>query len=124
MPAVARKTDKTSCPAHSKGKIKEGEPTVLVCHQPVARKGDKVLCKDGSIDEIIEGDALVKIGDKPVARKGDKTAHGGVILTGCPRVLIGMGLRNICKKQATSFGADFIRYTPKGKKPFIQMDSK
>jgi uncharacterized Zn-binding protein involved in type VI secretion len=121
MPAVARETDRTTCPAHSKGKIKEGEPTVLICHRPVARQGDKVLCMDGSIDEIIEGDPLVKIGDKPVARKGDKTAHGGVIMTGCPRVMIGEGLRNICKKTATGLGAGLIKYTARGK-PFLKLD--
>jgi uncharacterized Zn-binding protein involved in type VI secretion len=122
MPAVARETDRTTCPAHAKGKIIDGEGSVLACFQPVARKGDKVLCKDGSIDEIIEGDALVKIGHKPVARKGDKTAHGGVIMTGCPRVMIGEGLRNICKKEATRRGAAFIKYTLKGKTPFIKPD--
>jgi uncharacterized Zn-binding protein involved in type VI secretion len=124
MPAVARETDRTTCPAHAKGKIIEGEGTVLACFQPVARMGDKVLCKDGSIDVIVGGDATVKIGGKPVARKGDKTAHGGVIVTGCPRVIIGMGLKNICKKTATGLGAGFIRYTPKGKNPFIELDPK
>ena len=112
MPAVARETDRTTCPAHSKGKIIEGEGSVLACFQPVARKGDKVRCKDGSIDVIIEGDATVTIGGMPVARKGDKTAHGGVIVTGCPRVMIGRRVQGICKVDAAERRAAFIKYVP------------
>src|SRR5262245_30899114 len=100
MPVVARETDLTQCPAHSKGKIIEGLDEVLICHRPVARKGDKVRCKDGSIDVIIEGDVHVIIEGKPVACKGHKTAHGGVIVTGCPRVWIGRSVRCNCTASA------------------------
>jgi uncharacterized Zn-binding protein involved in type VI secretion len=31
----------------------------------------------------------VLIGGKPAARMGDNTAHGGVVVVGCPTVLIG-----------------------------------
>jgi len=31
----------------------------------------------------------VMIGGKPAARMGDTTAHGGVIVAGCPTVQIG-----------------------------------
>jgi uncharacterized Zn-binding protein involved in type VI secretion len=114
MPVVARETDLTRCPAHAQGKIADGDGSVLVCFKPVARKGDKVLCKDGSIDVIIEGDATVMFGDKPVACKGHRTAHGGEILTGCPRVWIGQGIRGICKAKAAERRAAFIKYlTPK-----------
>ena len=33
--------------------------------------------------------ATVLIGNMPAARTGDSTAHGGVIVGGCPTVLIG-----------------------------------
>jgi len=110
MPVVARKTDATLCPAHGPGKIVEGLAEVLICFRPVARKGDEVRCRDGSTDVIVEGSSSVWIGGKPVAFKGHKTAHGGVILTGCPRVFIGLGLRNICKLRAARERAAFIRY--------------
>jgi uncharacterized Zn-binding protein involved in type VI secretion len=121
MLVVARKTDITRCPAHAKGKIVEGLDDVLVCFQPVALKGDKVLCEDGSVDVIVEGDDTVTIGGRAVACKGHKTAHGGVILTGCPRVLIGSGPRSICKKSAAQRRAAFIKYAVDRKPaPFIQ----
>jgi uncharacterized Zn-binding protein involved in type VI secretion len=119
MPAVARETDKTTCPAHVKGEIIEGEATVLACFKPVARKFDKVRCRDGSIDVIIEGEASVMIGGRPVACKGHKTEHGGVIVTGCPRVMIGQGIKNICKRGAAQKRAAFIKYSPAKKTPFI-----
>ena len=119
MPVVARKTDRTSCPAHASGVIIEGVDEVLVCFKPVALKGDKILCKDGSIDEIIEGDPYVSIGGKPVARKGDATAHGGVITTGCPRVWIGRGIRITCKITAAHQRSAFIKYSPARRSPFI-----
>jgi uncharacterized Zn-binding protein involved in type VI secretion len=119
MPAVARKTDQTTCPAHAEGEIDEGDGTVLVCHEPVARKGDRVLCKDGSIDEIIEGIPAVFMGGVLVACKGHKTAHHGVITTGCPRVRIGEGLRDICKRSAARRGSAFIKYVPKKNVPFV-----
>ncbi|MRG96366.1 PAAR domain-containing protein [Polyangium spumosum] len=120
MLIVARKTDITKCPAHAKGTIDEGYDEVLVCFEPVARKGDKVLCEDGSIDEIVEGDDEVLIGGEPVACKGHKTAHGGVILTGCPAVWIGRSLRGLCKIAAAEKRAAFIKYTVQNKRaPFI-----
>jgi len=125
MLVVARKTDVTKCPAHEKGTIDEGLDEVLICFEPVARKGDKVLCEDGSIDEIIEGDEDILIGGKPVACKGHKTAHGGVILTGCPRVFIGRPIRCLCKLAAADKRAAFIKYTVENKrKPFVLPDGE
>ncbi len=120
MPVVARQTDLTSCPVHAKGKIIDGDDKVLVCFKPVARKGDKVLCKDGSIDVILDGEATVLIGGGPVACKGDKTTHGGVIMTGCPRVWIGRSIRSICKANAAQRRAAFIKYVPPAKRMAIR----
>jgi uncharacterized Zn-binding protein involved in type VI secretion len=35
------------------------------------------------------GSTTVLIGGLPAARMGDSTAHGGVIVMGCPTVIIG-----------------------------------
>jgi uncharacterized Zn-binding protein involved in type VI secretion len=120
MLVVARKTDLTKCPAHAKGKIQAGYEDVLICHEPVARQGDEVLCLDGTKDVIVEGDDSVLIGGKPVALKGHRTAHGGIILTGCPRVTIGQPLRGRCKLAAAENRTAFIKYSVRNKRaPFI-----
>jgi uncharacterized Zn-binding protein involved in type VI secretion len=38
---------------------------------------------------IVKGSMTVMIGYMPAARLGDLTAHGGVIVMGCPTVMIG-----------------------------------
>jgi uncharacterized Zn-binding protein involved in type VI secretion len=43
----------------------------------------------GGPDTIAVGSTSVTIGGSPAARIGDATAHGGVITTGLPTVLIG-----------------------------------
>ena len=55
---------------------------------PAALLGDNCVCV-GPPDTIIKGSSTVLIGGKPAARQGDSTAHGGVIVAGCPTVLIG-----------------------------------
>lgn len=63
-------------------------PTVLVCGLPAAVVGDLCTCV-GPPDSIVKGSSTVFIGGKPAARIGDLTAHGGVIVAGCPTVIIG-----------------------------------
>jgi uncharacterized Zn-binding protein involved in type VI secretion len=65
-----------------------GEPTVLIGFMPAARLGDMAVCV-GPPDTIAQGAATVLIGNMPAARLGDATAHGGVIVLGCPTVSIG-----------------------------------
>jgi len=65
-----------------------GCPTVLIGFLPAARIGDMATCT-GPPDTIVKGSATVMIGNMPAARLGDNTAHGGVIVLGCPTVLIG-----------------------------------
>jgi len=55
---------------------------------PAARVGDMATCT-GPPDSIVMGSIGVFIGGMPAARMGDNTAHGGVIVAGCPTVLIG-----------------------------------
>ncbi|HMP92954.1 MAG TPA: PAAR domain-containing protein, partial [Phnomibacter sp.] len=53
-----------------------------------ATMGDMATCV-GPPDTIILGSVGVFIGGKPAARMGDSCAHGGMIMIGCPTVLIG-----------------------------------
>jgi len=95
MGAAARISDMHTCPMstgpvpHVGGPIlPPGAPTVLIGGLPAACLGDMCVCV-GPPDSIIMGSATVLIGGKPAARMGDSTAHGGVIVLGCPTVLIG-----------------------------------
>jgi len=63
-------------------------PTVLIGNMPAARISDMAVCV-GPPDVIAKGSATVLIMSMPAARMGDSTAHGGVIVTGMPTVLIG-----------------------------------
>jgi uncharacterized Zn-binding protein involved in type VI secretion len=55
---------------------------------PAAVVGNMCTCV-GPPDTIIKGSMTVMIGGMPAARLGDNTAHGGVIVTGMPTVMIG-----------------------------------
>lgn len=118
MPIVARFLDLYRCPAHVGGAVITGDPTVLICFRPAARKGDKAMCL-GGVDTIVEGDPSVLIGGIPAALKGHKTEHGGILLTGCPRVRIGRRIKASCKLRAAKKRSAFIRYGAKASKPFI-----
>jgi uncharacterized Zn-binding protein involved in type VI secretion len=61
---------------------------VLIGGMPAARMGDMCLCV-GPPDIIALGCPKVLIGGRPAARMMDSTAHGGMVMVGCPTVLIG-----------------------------------
>lgn len=91
---AARLTDMHTCPMvtgvvpHVGGPISgPGAPTVLIGGMPAARMGDMAVCV-GPPDSILGGNPAVLIGGAPAARMGDSTAHGGVIILGCPKVLM------------------------------------
>jgi uncharacterized Zn-binding protein involved in type VI secretion len=95
MPPAARLTDMHTCPMvtvlvpHVGGPILPPCcPTVLIGFLPAARVGDMATCV-GPPDAIALGSFTVIIGGMPAARLGDMTAHGGVIVMGCPTVMIG-----------------------------------
>ena len=98
MPPAARVGDMHTCPMQTPGVppiphvggpiLPPGCPTVLIGFMPAAGMGDMATCV-GPPDSIIKGSATVLIGNKPAARIGDNTAHGGVIVVGCPTVMIG-----------------------------------
>ena len=93
MLPIARVTDMHVCPMvtgiipHVGGPIlPPGAPTVLVGGMPVARVTDLCTCV-GPPDLIITGAWTCLIAGMPAARMGDMTAHGGVIILGCPTVM-------------------------------------
>lgn len=95
MPFAARITDMHTCPMvtglvpHVGGPIlPPGNPTVLIGSLPAATISNMLVCAGGP-DTIIKGSATVMICGKPAARMGDTTAHGGLIILGCPTVNIG-----------------------------------
>ena len=61
--------------------------TVFIGFLPAARVTDQATCV-GPPDVIVKGSASVIIGGLPAARMTDSTAHGGVIVLGCPTVMI------------------------------------
>jgi len=94
VPPAARISDMHTCPMangpvpHVGGPIlPPGCPTVLIGGLPAARATDLCTCV-GPPDSIVMGSTKVLIGGLPAARMGDPTAHGGVIVAGCPTVHI------------------------------------
>jgi len=94
MPSAARQTDLHTCPLFSPNPHVGGPvtgpcvPTVLIGGLPAAVVSDLCVCA-GPPDAIVKGSVTVLIGGRPAARQGDLTAHGGVITTGLPTVIIG-----------------------------------
>jgi uncharacterized Zn-binding protein involved in type VI secretion len=97
MPAAARVGDMHTCPAvtvlvpHVGGPIlPPGAVTVLIGGMPAARVTDMCVCV-GPPDAILMGCPTVLICGLAAARMTDPTVHGGVIVAGCPTVMIGDG---------------------------------
>ena len=99
MSLAARIGDFHTCPMlipgtppipHVGGPVMIGSPNVLIGSMPAARVGDTLMCPPvGPTDSIVNGSPTVLINSMPAARLGDPTAHGGVIIAGCPTVIIG-----------------------------------
>lgn len=95
MTLAARVGDMHVCPMlnpdespHVGGPISTGAPTVLIGFMPAARVSDMAVCV-GPPDAIAMGSPSVLVCGMAQARVGDATAHGGVIVAGCPTVLVG-----------------------------------
>ena len=91
MPQPApRVTDMHVCPMVTPGLppvphvggplLPPGSPSVLIGGLPAATL---------AVDVVIMGSFKVFICGKPAARMGDNCAHGGVIVSGYPQVLVG-----------------------------------
>jgi len=98
MPPAARVGDMHNCPLVTPGTppiphvggpiLPPGCPTVLIGGVPAARVTDMAVCV-GPPDSIAMGSPTVLIGNLMAARLGDPTVHGGMIVVGCPTVIIG-----------------------------------
>lgn len=118
----ARIGDMHACPVHGGGPIATGFPTVLVGKKPASRISDIATCPPGIPDPIVMGSPTVLIGSMPASRITDNCAHGGVIVTGCPTVLIGTAggasggiaatgapaRSEICLRRAAASGLPFV----------------
>ena len=95
MLPAARITDMHVCPMwtgvvpHVGGPIlPPGASTTLIGFLPAARIGDMCTCAGGP-DVIVTGVPTILIGSIPASRITDTTAHGGLIVAGCPTVIYG-----------------------------------
>jgi uncharacterized Zn-binding protein involved in type VI secretion len=93
--------------SHEGGPILEGSPNVFICGLPAARVGDQLQC-NGANDVITEGEPSVLINGRPAARLGDRTAHGGMVIEGCPSVLIGTSKEGRCAQKAAAAGQQLL----------------
>src|SRR6218665_2683694 len=96
MPPATRNSNVHVCPRggpgpvpHVGGPTSSGEPTVIIGGIPAARVGDSLVCFGGPPDSISQGEATVIITGQQAARLGDGTSHGGMLVAGCPTVIIG-----------------------------------
>lgn len=92
---AARLTDMHTCPMvtvlvpHVGGPISTpGSHNVFIQGLPAARVTDMCVCV-GPLDSIVQGSKGVFINGLAAARVGDTTTHGGVIVAGALKVLIG-----------------------------------
>jgi uncharacterized Zn-binding protein involved in type VI secretion len=122
MPPAARISDMHTCPMvnpgpvpHVGGPISSGEGSVLIGYMPAARVGDSAICVP-AVDTISQGASNVIIGNKPAARLGDPTAHGGVIVAGCPTVIIGTSAQSVVLLAAAAAGTPFCEECEKARK--------
>ena len=106
MPPAARITDNHACPVHGGGPIVTGDYSVLIGYMPAARASDTLICP-GPFDQVRKGEKTVIIGHLQAARLGDPT-DVGVILQGCPTVLIGSDNVCDCLKSAAETGSPFV----------------
>ncbi|MEO7331726.1 MAG: PAAR domain-containing protein [Minicystis sp.] len=109
MPPAARITDMHTCPKvepgpvpHVGGPLVMGDTTVIIGFMPAAREGDTLVCV-GPPDSIKQGESSVLIGNKHAARMGDPTSHGGVVVAGCPTVIIGSSAQGEALKTGKPF---------------------
>ena len=112
MPPAARIGDNHVCPMHGGGPILPPcSVNVLIGMLPAARVTDLATCV-GPPDVILFGSPTVLINGLMAARMGDPTAHGGMIVAGCPTVFIGemaMGsAQTDAMSAAAAAGAPFL----------------
>jgi uncharacterized Zn-binding protein involved in type VI secretion len=115
MPPAARITDSHGCPVHGGGPIVTGFPTVIIGYMPASRATDQAVCPP-AVDVIVSGSPTVIIGHQQAARVGDPFAHGGVVATGCPTVIIGASGQGATLSAAAASGTPFCEECEKAKR--------
>jgi uncharacterized Zn-binding protein involved in type VI secretion len=88
-----------------------GCPTVLIGGLPAARVDDMAVCAGGP-DVIAMGSQTVLIGNMMAARLGDPTSHGGVVVVGCPTVMIGIPGQGAVLQSAAATGVPLVEKCP------------
>ncbi len=122
MPPASRITDMHTCPMVNPGPVPHvggpdisGSPDVIVGFLPQARMGDSLICVP-AIDSIQKGSPTVLVNGRQAARIGDPTAHGGVLVAGCPTVLIGESGQGATLRGAAKDGTPFCEECERLKK--------
>lgn len=121
MPPAARIADFHTCPMvnpgpvpHVGGPVASGSPDVIIGFMPAARKTDTAICVP-AVDAIQKGSTGVLINNLDAARIGDPTNHGGVIVMGCPTVIIGEKAQAVALQAAAKNGSPFCEECEKAK---------
>lgn len=122
MPPAARITDMHTCPMVNPGPVPHvggpeisGSPDVIVGFQPQGRVGDTLICVPAT-DKVAMGSPTVLVNNKMAARLGDPTVHGGVLVSGCPTVIIGESGQGATLAGAAKTGTPFCEECEKAKK--------
>ena len=130
MPPAARISDMHTCPMvnpgpvpHVGGPVSAGSPDVQIGFMPAARVGDSMVCVPAP-DTIAKGSATVLINNMMAARIGDSSAHGGVIVAGCPTVMIGDSGQGSTFSLAAAHGTPFCEECEKAKKKLQEDNEK
>lgn len=128
MPPAARISDMHTCPMVNPGPVPHvggpdisGSPDVIVGFMPQARVGDSLVCVP-AVDSIAKGSPTVLVNGRMAARIGDSTVHGGVIVAGCPTVLIGDTGQGATLKGAAADGTPFCEECEKAKKALAKLE--
>jgi uncharacterized Zn-binding protein involved in type VI secretion len=113
MPPASRIGDMHVCPKvepgpvpHVGGVVVSGAGTVLIGYMPAARVGDTELC-NAPPDSVSQGESSVIIQGALAARLGDGSSHGGLLVAGCPTVIIGSSTQAQTIQIAASNGTPF-----------------
>ena len=128
MPPAARISDMHTCPMVNPGPVPHvggpdisGSPDVIVGFMPQARVGDSLVCVP-AVDSIAKGSPTVLVNGRMAARIGDSTVHGGVIVAGCPTVIIGETGQGATLKGAAADGTPFCEECEKAKKALEKLE--
>ena len=98
---------------HVGGPVISGTTAVLIGFQPAARVGDSLTCVP-AVDSIAAGEPSVRSRISPPPASEILT-HGGVIIAGCPTVLIGSTAQGVTLLSAAGPGTPFCEECEKSK---------